>query len=201
MKNVNFINNVASENMVVCPNCGAAFPYGGKFCGVCGTKLVIPQPKTVVEEPVKEEALLETVKEQPIQEEVLEALPTLEETAPEVPVFESLPEQPVQEEVLEALPTLEDTQPAFGSVSEQPKEEAVFEAASQEPVLEALPTLEDTQPAFESVEELQPIKEDKETVFVPVQEKKTNYVEPVSVFAQGLPEWDLVPPQIMVRRH
>ena len=26
------------------------------------------------------------------------------------------------------------------------------------------------------------------------------YKEPVSVFAQGLPSWDVVPPQIMVRR-
>lgn len=33
---------------------------------------------------------------------------------------------------------------------------------------------------------------------VPVAEK---YVEPVSVFAEGLPSWDVVPPQVMVRRH
>lgn len=26
------------------------------------------------------------------------------------------------------------------------------------------------------------------------------YVEPNNVFAEGLPEWDIVPPQIMVRR-
>lgn len=26
------------------------------------------------------------------------------------------------------------------------------------------------------------------------------YVEPVSVFASGLPAWDIVPPQVMVRR-
>ena len=32
----------------------------------------------------------------------------------------------------------------------------------------------------------------------PVVEK---YVEPVSVFAEGLPSWDIVPPQVMVRRH
>ncbi len=29
----------------------------------------------------------------------------------------------------------------------------------------------------------------------------SKYVEPVSVFADGLPAWDIVPPQVMVRRH
>lgn len=30
--------------------------------------------------------------------------------------------------------------------------------------------------------------------------KVTKYVEPTSVFADGLPSWDIVPPQVMVRR-
>ncbi|MCD7754802.1 MAG: zinc ribbon domain-containing protein [Firmicutes bacterium] len=29
----------------------------------------------------------------------------------------------------------------------------------------------------------------------------SKYVEPTSVFADGLPDWDIVPPQVMVRRH
>ena len=29
----------------------------------------------------------------------------------------------------------------------------------------------------------------------------TKYVEPNSVFAEGLPSWNLEPPQVMVRRH
>lgn len=41
--------------------------------------------------------------------------------------------------------------------------------------------------------------------FAPVAEKAASvvekYVEPVSVFADGLPSWDIVPPQVMVRRH
>lgn len=31
-------------------------------------------------------------------------------------------------------------------------------------------------------------------------EKSVKYVEPASVFADGLPSWDIVPPQVMVRR-
>ncbi len=42
--------------------------------------------------------------------------------------------------------------------------------------------------------------------FVQVNEKKApvntfEYVEPNTVFAKGLPEWSVEPPQIMVRRH
>lgn len=32
-------------------------------------------------------------------------------------------------------------------------------------------------------------------------EEATKYTEPASVFADGLPSWDIVPPQVMVRRH
>ncbi len=31
--------------------------------------------------------------------------------------------------------------------------------------------------------------------------KKQRYEEPASAFAEGLPEWDIIPPQVMVRRH
>lgn len=31
--------------------------------------------------------------------------------------------------------------------------------------------------------------------------KTAKYVEPNNVFAQGLPEWSIEPPQVMVRRH
>lgn len=30
---------------------------------------------------------------------------------------------------------------------------------------------------------------------------KSTYVEPESIFAQGLPSWSIEPPQVMVRRH
>lgn len=38
---------------------------------------------------------------------------------------------------------------------------------------------------------------DKETV---APAKAANYVEPNNVFAQGLPDWSIEPPQVMVRR-
>ena len=33
-----------------------------------------------------------------------------------------------------------------------------------------------------------------------IKEEIREYVEPESVFAEGLPSWDIVPPQVMVRR-
>jgi predicted RNA-binding Zn-ribbon protein involved in translation (DUF1610 family) len=42
-------------------------------------------------------------------------------------------------------------------------------------------------PAFESVQE--------------APAKKIKYIEPGNAFAQGLPDWSIEPPQIMVRRH
>ncbi len=42
-------------------------------------------------------------------------------------------------------------------------------------------------PAFESVKESAPVKAFK-------------YEEPINVFAQGLPDWSIEPPQVMVRR-
>ena len=40
----------------------------------------------------------------------------------------------------------------------------------------------------------------KKKAFNFVEPEIEEYKEPVSVFAQGLPAWDIVPPQIMVRR-
>lgn len=47
--------------------------------------------------------------------------------------------------------------------------------------------------AFSNVEDKSKTETDKT--------KSSNYIEPESVFAQGLPEWSIEPPQVMVRRH
>lgn len=50
-------------------------------------------------------------------------------------------------------------------------------------------------------------KADDAPAFAPAQEtpvapaKVAKYVEPKSAFAEGLPEWSIEPPQVMVRRH
>ena len=77
----------------------------------------------------------------------------------------------------------------------------------------------ETTNAFEPVNVIETVKEDEKKevapAFTPVNEVKAeepevkapeavkpvnNYVEPESVFAQGLPEWSVEPPQVVVRR-
>ena len=86
---------------------------------------------------------------------------------------------------------------------EEPKPEATpaFEPVKKvepAPAFEPVKKVE-TAPAFEPVKKVEPAP-----AFEPV--KKTEikrdvvYQEPESVFAKGLPDWDMVPPQVMVRR-
>ena len=90
--------------------------------------------------------------------------------------------------------------PAFEPVKK------VEPAPAFEPVKKVEPTpafepvkKEEPAPAFEPVKKVEPAP-----AFEPV--KKTEikrevvYQEPESVFAKGLPDWDMVPPQVMVRR-
>lgn len=49
------------------------------------------------------------------------------------------------------------------------------------------------EPVFKSVEE-KPQQEQKIII-------DTEVDEPVPVYAEGLPDWDIVPPQVVVRRH
>lgn len=58
----------------------------------------------------------------------------------------------------------------------------------------------DSEPAFAPAAEVvlkAPVKEEEKIVNIPEQEK---YIEPQSVFAQGLPSWNIEPPQVVVRR-
>lgn len=51
--------------------------------------------------------------------------------------------------------------------------------------------------AFSDAPAFKPIDEKHQDIT----KKATKYVEPASAFADGLPAWDIVPPQVMVRRH
>ena len=111
---------------------------------------------------------------------------------PEEPKPEATPAfEPVKKE--EPVPAFEPVKkvepaPAFEPVKK------VEPAPAFEPVKKEEPA-----PAFEPVKKVEPAP-----AFEPV--KKTEikqevvYHEPESVFAKGLPDWDMVPPQVMVRR-
>ncbi len=85
-----------------------------------------------------------------------------------------------------------DTAPAFASVEETP-------AVSQSPAftsVEETPAVSQS-PAFASVEETPAVSQSPAFASVPVVQEEE---EPKSAFAQGLPEWSLEPPMMVVRR-
>ena len=119
----------------------------------------------------------------------------------------------------------ENNAPAFAPVSEEPASEAAFSPVlvSEEPVSEAAfsPVLVSEEPVSEvpfspvlvSEEPASEVPFNPVTVSeAPASEEpvgaarsgkkvpESRYVEPNNVFAQGLPDWDIVPPQVMVRR-
>ena len=101
------------------------------------------------------------------------------------PVVEETPFELVKEE------------PAFEPIEEKP----AFEPVTEEPAFEPA----EEKPAFEPAEEkpaFTPIKKKPEVKKEPAKVKPAPvvYEEEPSVFAQGLPEWDIVPPQVVVRR-
>jgi len=63
---------------------------------------------------------------------------------------------------------------------------------------EDMPQVEN-KPAFSPVDETPAVEPVNVIEEMPVK-KNFKYVEPESVFAQGLPSWNIEPPQVMVRR-
>lgn len=135
-ENANFINAVASGQVVPCPNCDTANEKGSKFCISCGAQL-----------------------------------PDVKENGA-TPAFATISEETDTAENNQELVSVSEVAAtaAFASV-----EENVGNAVEEE-------TAAAFAPAFE---------EEKQSAVVP---------EEVSIFAEGLPDWDIVPPQTMVRR-
>ena len=76
--------------------------------------------------------------------------------------------------------------PAFA-----PVEEPAFAPVAESAAPAFTPVAEPAAPAFTPVAEKAPVVE------APVQQSQP---EPLAAFAEGLPAWDIVPPQVVVRR-
>ena len=100
-----------------------------------------------------------------------------------------------------------DTAPAFASVEETPavSQSPAFTSVEETPAVSQSPafaSVEETpavsqSPAFASVEEKSSKIKAPAFVSVPIVQEEE---EPKSAFAQGLPEWSLEPPMMVVRR-
>ena len=92
----------------------------------------------------------------------------------------------------------EEPKPAETPAFEPVKKAEPSVAPAFEPVKKVEPSVA---PAFEPVKKVEPsVAPALEPVKNTEVRRKEVYQEPKSVFAKGLPDWDMVPPQVMVRR-
>ena len=107
------------------------------------------------------------------------------------------PEEPKPAET-PAFEPVKKAEPAAAPAFEPVKKVEPAETLAFEPVKKAEPAVA---PAFEPVKKVEPaVAPALEPVKNTEVRRKEVYQEPKSVFAKGLPDWDMVPPQVMVRR-
>lgn len=75
------------------------------------------------------------------------------------------------------------------------------QTAQTAPAFEQVSENNDNAPAFASSAEKNESAPAFEAASDSAKDEKQEYVEPVNVFAEELPEWSLEPPQVVVRRH
>ena len=175
-----FINAQSSPSepaIKICSNCGAE--VRGKFCTKCGTKYEAPKP-AVKEEPA--DNLFAEVKEEPATNPFAEV-----KEEPATNPFAEVKEEPATNPFAEMK-----KEPVTNPFAEVKEELATnpFAAAVEKPEV------------TQAVEEL--VKRDKQSKkrgfsFQPVSLTE-DCKEERSALAKGLPEWNIEPPQVVVRR-
>lgn len=111
------------------------------------------------------------------------AVPFATAEPPQEPTQEAVsPQKPAQ------APAAEPSQkPAFAAAVQE-KEPVPEEASSRQPFPTAEPSRQTVQSRPKQAEQPKPAA------------PTVKYIEPESVFAEGLPSWDIEPPQVVVRR-
>ncbi|MCI7181200.1 MAG: zinc ribbon domain-containing protein [Schaedlerella sp.] len=187
-----FINAQSSPSepaIKICSNCGAE--VRGKFCTKCGTKYEAPKP-AVKEEPA--DNLFAEVKEEPVTNPFAE----VKEESVTNP-FAEVKEEPVTNPFAEVK-----EEPATNPFAEMKKEPVTnpFAEVKKEPADNPFTAAVEKPEVTPAVEEL--AKRDKQSKkrgfsFQPVSLTE-DCKEERSALAKGLPEWNIEPPQVVVRR-
>ena len=195
-------NWTMNSDFIFCTNCGTQNEAGSLFCGNCGTKLLQPEqmelPAAEEAFPAEEAAPVFTPVEEPVFTPAEEPVftPAAEVFAPaeepevtEMPVF-----VPAEEPAAEAMPVFT---PAEEPAAELPVSTPADEPAAAMPVF----TPAEETAVFAPAEEPAPVRKPMEFSFLKEAVTAEPEEEEVSPFALGLPDWDIVPPNVPVRRH
>lgn len=184
--NANIINAVASGMQVPCPNCNTMNEVDSRFCMTCGTPLTQPMQTIVTEE-----------KAEPL-------IPVTEVTQEEIP-FASLDSEKVAEVPFEAVGVNKKTElPFLPTNNAEPEVIAKPEIQTENNIVTPFTpvTKKRRGAAFASISEPLVQEPEADIPLQPIQNEITTQevMEAVSAFAEGLPKWDIVPPQVAVRR-
>lgn len=190
----NFINSVASGQKISCPNCNTLNDADSLFCLSCGTKLK-SDDNVNDEEGVAISADNASEIHCPNCNTMNEAGSSFCLSCGTKLVVSSYTGVPVQESVqVGSVPAEAGTMSSNGkSVQESP---APAFAPVKKPTKGNASTGKRGDAMNQSRQQTAPARVAFQPVVSAVQEEP----EEASVFAQGLPSWDIVPPQIMVRR-
>ncbi|MBR5307803.1 MAG: zinc ribbon domain-containing protein [Clostridia bacterium] len=180
-----FINSVVAGETIVCKQCGTANESDSKFCSTCGSKIEAASDSA----PAKESAFT-PVGNEPAKESAF--APVSGEPAKES-AFAPVSSEPAKESAFAPVGSASVKESAFAPIGGVPAKESAT-PADDKPKPAFAPDASAFPPAKEASEAAPETKAAQET---PVHE----YVEPKSVFAEGLPEWSIEPPQVVVRRH
>ena len=216
------MNDTFNNGRIFCTKCGTANKAGYRFCVKCGEKLVVlaskPEPEISQELPKTEPVRSETVnpEPQPTFSAFEQSAPTVK---PEPAVFDP---EPVKAEPQPIFDAFEQASPAAKPAEPSPVEPSAFEPEPAK--AEPQPTLGAFEPEPESdytgfarsgftgattptaaagafATAVDAVRNNKQ-IDVSDAETVMSLLEPgeSSALAEGLPAWDIVPPQVVVRR-
>ena len=171
-----FINSIAAGQIIPCPNCNTANKPDSRYCIACGTRLVKPSAAPVETAPVPSPPpefhtpIFETAEADAGVSSAFAPADTADEPI-YTPDASDIAFTPAAENTSPFAPAQENSAPAFT-------------------------------PAAENTSPFTPAQESAAPAFAPAPaaEKPVETEDETSAFANGLPSWDIVPPQIMVRR-
>ena len=189
-----------NSGKVYCTKCGTANKAGYRFCVKCGTKLMIPVAK-----PQPYDAQETTVIDwtQPAEAPAQSATPTpgaFEQAAPVEEPVKAEPEPPTPGAFEQAAPVEEpvraEPEPTFSAFEAEPKSEyAGFARSGFAGTTTPTAAAGAFATAVDAVKNNKQIDvSDAETVMSLLEQGES------SALAKGLPAWDIVPPQVVVRR-